>query len=56
MHSQADIGKAKSLLGYAPSHDLIAGLRAAMPWYVQKFAAGAAEHGAAATEIAREAD
>lgn len=33
-HSQADIGKAARLLGYAPSHDLDAGLAAAMPWYV----------------------
>ncbi|MEO8938481.1 MAG: SDR family oxidoreductase [Burkholderiaceae bacterium] len=33
-HSQADIGKAARLLGYRPSHDLDAGLAAAMPWYV----------------------
>ena len=33
-HSQADIGKAARLLGYAPTHDLDAGLAAAMPWYV----------------------
>ena len=33
-HSQADIGKASRLLGYAPTHDLDAGLAAAMPWYV----------------------
>jgi len=33
-HSQADIGKAIRLLGYAPTHDLDAGLAAAMPWYV----------------------
>lgn len=33
-HSQADIGKASSLLGYQPSHRIHEGLRAAMPWYV----------------------
>ena len=33
-HSQADIGKAARLLGYAPTHDIDAGLAAAMPWYV----------------------
>lgn len=33
-HSQADIGKATRLLGYLPTHDLDAGLAAAMPWYV----------------------
>lgn len=34
-HSQADVGKAASLLGYAPQYDIRAGLRSAMPWYVQ---------------------
>ena len=33
-HSQADIGKAMRLLGYAPTHDLDQGLVAAMPWYI----------------------
>ena len=37
-HSQADIGKAARLLGYAPTHDLDAGLAAAMPWYVEHLA------------------
>ncbi len=32
-HSQADIGKARRLLGYAPTHDARAGLREALPWY-----------------------
>jgi len=40
-HSQADIGKARSLLGYAPSHGLVEGLREAMPWYVDHFRAHA---------------
>ena len=34
-HSQADIGKAQRLLGYAPSHDIKAGVLRAMPWYVR---------------------
>ncbi len=33
-HSLADIGKATNLLGYRPTHDLPAGLREAMPWYI----------------------
>ena len=33
-HSQADIGKATSLLGYRPTHRIDAGLRQAMDWYV----------------------
>ncbi len=32
-HSQADIGKAERLLGYAPGHDVAAGIQTAMPWY-----------------------
>jgi UDP-N-acetylglucosamine 4-epimerase len=34
-HSEADIGKAAGLLGYRPTHDLEAGLAAALPWYVR---------------------
>jgi UDP-N-acetylglucosamine 4-epimerase len=34
-HSQADISKAQRLLGYQPTHTLIQGLQAAMPWYLQ---------------------
>lgn len=33
-HSQADISKAKTLLGYEPSHRMTEGLREAMEWYV----------------------
>ncbi|MCQ4346592.1 SDR family oxidoreductase [Pseudomonas stutzeri] len=33
-HSQADIGKARRLLGYAPQFDIAAGIAAAMPWYL----------------------
>ena len=33
-HSLADISKARTLLGYAPTHGLADGLRKAMPWYL----------------------
>jgi UDP-N-acetylglucosamine/UDP-N-acetylgalactosamine 4-epimerase len=33
-HSQADVGKARTLLGYVPSHRMAEGLREAMQWYV----------------------
>jgi UDP-N-acetylglucosamine 4-epimerase len=41
-HSQADIGKAERLLGYAPTHDVLKGLHAAVPWYAQRFKVAAA--------------
>jgi UDP-N-acetylglucosamine 4-epimerase len=34
-HSQADIGKATAMLGYAPTHRIGEGLKEAMEWYVQ---------------------
>jgi UDP-N-acetylglucosamine 4-epimerase len=34
-HSQADVSKAGSLLGYTPSHTLASGLAIAMPWYIR---------------------
>ncbi len=34
-HSQADIGKAKRLLGYAPNHCIELGIELAAPWYVR---------------------
>jgi UDP-N-acetylglucosamine 4-epimerase len=37
-HSLADIGLARSLLGYAPAHSLANGLREALSWYVNRFA------------------
>jgi len=40
-HSQANIAKARRLLGYAPTHFLADGIRAAMPWYVAHLRAGA---------------
>ena len=33
-HSQADTGKARHLLGYVPTHRLVDGIDAAMPWYL----------------------
>lgn len=33
-HSLADVGKARRLLGYEPSHTLSQGLGVALPWYV----------------------
>jgi UDP-N-acetylglucosamine 4-epimerase len=38
-HSQADISKAKSHLGYDPKYDVRAGLVEALPWYEARFAA-----------------
>lgn len=38
-HSQADIGKAQQLLGYAPTHRMDEGLAVAMDWYVASLAA-----------------
>lgn len=37
-HSQADISKARTLLGYAPTHRIADGLREAMDWYVADLA------------------
>ncbi|MEW5942652.1 MAG: SDR family oxidoreductase [Pseudomonadota bacterium] len=37
-HSLADIGKARRLLGYEPSHRLGEGLKVAMDWYVDSLA------------------
>lgn len=34
-HSQADISKARQLLGYEPMHNIVQGLEVAMPWYTQ---------------------
>lgn len=33
-HSQADISKARKYLGFQPTHDVRAGLAAALPWYI----------------------
>lgn len=34
-HSQADIGKARQLLGYEPQFDITNGIAQAMPWYIK---------------------
>ncbi|MEQ6888248.1 SDR family oxidoreductase [Halomonas sp. CS7] len=36
-HSQADIGKAQRLLGYAPTHTISDGIAEAMPWYISYY-------------------
>jgi UDP-N-acetylglucosamine 4-epimerase len=41
-HSQADIDKARRMLGYQPSHRIGEGLEVAMPWYVDYFRSFAA--------------
>ena len=35
-HSQADVSKAKSMLGYCPTHALAQGMAEVMPWYVDQ--------------------
>ena len=35
-HSQADITKAKDLLNYSPEFNIVKGIEAAMPWYIEK--------------------
>ena len=36
-HSLADIGKARTMLGYEPSHTVAEGMAAAVPWYLDFF-------------------
>lgn len=36
-HSQADISKAETLLGYRPTHSVEQGVATAMPWYIDYF-------------------
>jgi UDP-N-acetylglucosamine 4-epimerase len=48
-HSQADVGKARRLLSYVPTHDLRAGLGEALSWYIARFAPEASE--SATTEV-----
>ena len=44
-HSQADIRKAHRLLGYVPTHRLVDGIDAAMPWYLAHFGAASERQG-----------
>ncbi len=39
-HSQADVSKARRLLGYEPTHDVRSGLKEALAWYVREFGPG----------------
>ncbi len=50
-HSQADITKARTVLGYEPTHDLRHGLEETLDWYVERFGGGASLE--AAGEYAR---
>ena len=36
-HSLADVGKAKRLLGYEPTHAIGQGIAEALPWYIERF-------------------
>jgi len=36
-HSLADVGKAKRLLGYQPTHSIGQGIAEALPWYIARF-------------------
>lgn len=42
-HSQADISKAASLLGFAPTHRIDEGMRNALDWYVRNLTQGGAK-------------
>ena len=42
-HSFADIGKARRMIGYEPTHTIGAGLAEAMPWYLDFFRSGGAK-------------
>lgn len=37
LHSQADISKARRMLGYAPTHGVADGIAEALPWYLKRF-------------------
>lgn len=36
-HSLADVGKARRLLGYEPTHGINEGIAVALPWYISRF-------------------
>ncbi|MFT3847226.1 MAG: SDR family oxidoreductase [Propionivibrio sp.] len=42
-HSQADVSKARRLLGYVPTHRIEQGIEVAMPWYIRYFTGGLSE-------------
>ncbi len=54
LHSRADIGQARRLLGYRPTHNLDQGLAEALDWYVRDFSAsrnGAARRSSTAVAL-----
>jgi len=50
-HSQADISKARRLLGYQPTHDTRSGLREALPWYEAHFARASLDRARAVNDV-----
>ncbi len=54
-HSQADIAKARRLLGYDPAYDVRAGLVCALPWYEARFATPASLSSRATANVRDEA-
>ena len=50
-HSQADISKARRLLGYQPTHDIRRGLRESLPWYEAHFAKASFDRGRAVNDV-----
>ena len=43
LHTEADISKARALLGYSPTHDISEGIEEALPWYLGMARRSAAE-------------
>ena len=54
-HSQADISKARGLLGFDPAYDVRAGLECALPWYEARFAVPASPPARATLNVRSEA-
>ena len=43
-HSEANVSKARNLLGYEPSHAVLQGIEIAMPWYLDFFQRSGVSH------------
>lgn len=52
-HSLADIAQARGLLGYEPTHTVLAGLREALPWYLGRLGSLGAQGKAPPSRAAR---
>lgn len=52
-HSLADIAQARGLLDYEPTHTVLAGLREALPWYLERLGSPAAQGKAPPSRAAR---